>query len=139
MIRFKDTGRVYQRGERVNGVVLPDPAAMERLWSDERLAEFGLERFQFDSIGAMESENPLNRPLSRKQLHTVLRVNSVYELALSAIDALPMPQSAIQRASFENDSQFTRSGELMRIIEDSGLIASDDLDKVWLAGANIKE
>lgn len=135
-IRFIETQEAWWPGVRIGGLLLP--ANIETTWSDEELAEAGLERFT-PPPPVEEPVDPLTLPISRVQFKAILRIAGLYDAVVAAIEALPDPvQKAVALSKFEETDFYDRDDPLFAMLAPAIGVTDEQINALWVQAQGIR-
>ncbi len=133
MIRFIGTQELWN-GEPIDDVRYPK--SITKLWTDEKLAEIGLERFtpEFPEPDPVE---PLSIPLNQVQFEAVLNMTGKRAEIELAVEAMEEPARSIAKAKIARSQSYDRDDPLFASLAAAIEMTDAELDALWIQALEI--
>jgi hypothetical protein len=134
MIRNIDTKEVWN-GEPIDEV--RHPKSIAKLWSDEELAQIGLERFT-PEFPEQDPVEPLSIPLNPVQFEAVLNMTGKRAEIDLAVEAMEEPARSIAKAKIARSQSYDRDDPLFASLAAAIEMTETELDGLWLQALEIE-
>ncbi len=134
MIRFIETQELWN-GEPIDD--LRYPKSIAELWTNEKLAGIGLERFTPEAPEP-EPVDPLSIPLNPVQFEAVLNMTGKRAEIDMAVEAMEEPARSIAKAKIARSQSYDRDDPLFASLAAAIEMTDAELDALWVQALEIE-